>query len=149
MHARTHVHTHAHPHTSAPNGLKTLTLPSHSTSLVLQSSSELPSSHGTLPNHPPPHPIHGTKQPIPHDWCWEYTTSVAFMSYDIDTYSRQQYNVNVSFCFRSVFMERFDRSTVRLSCVLRKRTKTYWCVGTERFEGLWNDYALPNGLYQQ
>ena len=33
-------------------------------------------------------------------------------------YSRQQYNVNVSFCFRSVFMERFDRSTVRLSTVL-------------------------------
>ena len=61
-------------------------------------------------------------------------------------YSRQQYNVNVSFCFRSVFMERFDRSTVRLSCVLRKRTKTYRCVGTEQFEGLWNDYALPNGL---
>ena len=62
------------------------------------------------------------------------------------SYSRQQYNVKVSFCFRSVFMERFDRSTVCLSCVLRKRTKTYRCVGTERFEGLWNDYALPNGF---
>ena len=63
-------------------------------------------------------------------------------------YSRQQYNVNVSFCFRSVFLERFDRSTVRLSTVLRSVFRPFYgpsfdrsavrlsCVLWKRFEGL-------------
>ena len=40
--------------------------------------------------------------------------TVEHLGQTIRVYSRQQYNVNVSFCFCSVFMERFDHSTVIL-----------------------------------
>ena len=66
---RTYVRIYTRTGTHSSSSIHTaLTLPSHSTSPVLQSSSALTPSHGTLPGHPPLHSMQGTRQP-PHNNC--------------------------------------------------------------------------------